>query len=83
MSAHVAYVKLMNVDNVTGTILDKNDPDVTMKQIANSSIEFRVIIDVGIANTAGNPTIKTYIELEATSGYTLKHLDQTYIVTGN
>jgi len=40
-----------------------------------------VIPDSNIPSSAGSPTIKEYLELEAAEGFVLKHIDQSFIVT--
>lgn len=81
VTVHVAYLQLLPVDSI-GNVIDKNSPTTTVKRVlATSGTEPRVIVNAGIANTAGNPTIKAYLEAEAAAGFTLKHIDQTMIIT--
>jgi len=80
MAVHVARIALMPVD-AGGTVLDKNTS--SLKAMVRTSTEPRIIADPSLSNTAGSPSIKTYLEREAGSGYTLRHLDQTFCITYN
>lgn len=82
MAVHVARVGLFTVDQ-NGNRLDKNSPDTTIGQLTRTSQDMLVIPDSGIATTAGYPNIKTYLEREAGDGYTLRHLDQSFVITYN
>ena len=75
---HVAIIATQHV-LPNGTVVRKES--ATLKEMQLASMELRVLEDVNIPNSAGNPTIKTYIELEGAADYQLVHLDQTYVVT--
>lgn len=77
LNIHVVYVRPQQVLN--GRIVDKKD--ATIHEIANSSIEMRIIEDSSIPTTSGNPTIKDYLEAEASENYKLQHMDNYIIVT--
>lgn len=79
MAVHVATIRLVNVD-ATGQVIEKSRSTI-QQVIASSSQEHRIIPDTDIPSTAGWPTIKAYLELEDVAGFTLRHLDQTYVVT--
>lgn len=66
---------------LNGTPINKNS--ATIAQVQHSDTEMRVIADAAIASSAGNPTIKAYLEAEATAGFTLRHMDNQMIVTYN
>ncbi len=77
---HVARVGIFNVDS-TGTRIDKNDASTTISQLKDTRQEALVIVDSNIPNTAGYPTIKRYLELEAASNYKVQYMDMSFIVT--
>ena len=72
------YVISGNKVNAAGTGESVN---LTIQQTLSFDEEHRVIVDTDIPNTSGNPTIKEYVETEATDGFLLKHMDQYIIVT--
>lgn len=80
VSVHVARLGLYTVD-AAGNRVDKSSADTSINTMKSTSLEFLVIPDATIANTANYPTIKTYLGLEASSGYILNHLDQSFIIT--
>lgn len=80
IGVHVAHTGFFNVDGA-GNVVKKDDPNVTMRQQMETSSQHRVIEDQGIPNTVGNPTVKAYIEAEASDDYVLEHIDQTTIIT--
>ena len=45
--------------------------------------EKRIVVDVGLANTAGNPTLEDYLELEAADNFLLSLLTDTKVLTVN
>lgn len=79
IAIHVAYTKLFPVSG--NTVINKNT--ATIAQVLNTSTELRIVEDASIPNSANNPTIKTYIELEADDDFVVYHLDNTMIVTYN
>ncbi len=79
MAVHIATIRLVNVD-ATGQVIIKSQSTIA-QVIATSSQEHRIMPDGDVPSSDGWPTIKTYLELEDVAGFTLRHLDQTYIVT--
>ncbi|MDB4489994.1 LamG domain-containing protein [bacterium] len=80
VSVHIARVAAVSVD-VLGNVLDKDNGSVTIAQYLKTSLEHRMVIDAAIPNTAGNPTIKSYLEAEAADDYVIVHMDQNTIFT--
>jgi len=80
MAVHVAVIAIQNV-SPAGIV--KRKTEMTIGEVARSNSEARVMEDAAIPNTTGSPTIQAYLELEEAEGYTLRHMDQTYIVTYN
>ena len=76
---HVARVGLFQVAP-DGSIVNKNN--ATIKLMLQTAMDHRIVTDSSIPNTAGNPTVKTYLEAEAAAGFVFKHIDQTYVITG-
>lgn len=79
-NVHVARVGFLNV-NAVGNVVNKNDKNTTIYEMATTNSEHRIIVDAGIPNTANNPTVKAYLELEASSNYVLQYMDQNTVVT--
>lgn len=75
---HVARIGVFNVDR-NGQRIDKST--TTLRGSLQTSIDHLIIEDSNIPNTAGNPTIKQYLELEAADGYVANHISQNLIVT--
>lgn len=77
---HVVRVGLFTVDS-NGQRIDKTSNNLPINTMKNTSMDSLVIPDAAIPSSAGYPKIKTYLELEAASGYKLQHMDQTFIIT--
>lgn len=78
---HVVSVGFFNVDADTGVKIDKSSTSTTLNQMRNTASQHLVIPDAAIPSSAGDPTVKEYLEAEALLGYVLAHMDQTTIVT--
>lgn len=77
---HFARVGVFNIDAV-GNVLNKNSPNISIQQQLQTSIDHRMIIDSSISNTANNPTVKAYLELEASDDFVVERINQSTIVT--
>ncbi len=75
---NTVMLTLVPID-ATGNVVNKNV--ATIGQMATTSSEIRVMPDAAYPNTAGYPTIREYLDLEAADGFLLAHLDQTYVIT--
>ncbi|MDP1712577.1 MAG: hypothetical protein Q8K86_08980 [Candidatus Nanopelagicaceae bacterium] len=75
---HVGYLQIVNVDPA-GNIVRKDSS--TIAQVMTSSLSIRVIPDLTIPNSAGHPTVKTYLEMEAADDFLFAHIDQNMIIT--
>lgn len=82
VGVHVVNLRFVGVDG-TGNVVDKDDPSVTIKEHLATSHEFRVIPSASVPNSSSSPTIKDFLEAEATDNYVLKHISQTTIITYN
>lgn len=80
VSVHVARVGLFTTDE-SGQRIDKNSPNTTINQLKRTGQSALIIPDATIPNTSGYPNIKSYLEAEASDGYVLNHLDQTFCIT--
>lgn len=80
INIHVARVGFLKVDAV-GNVVSKDNISGTIAAQLSGSHEHRVIEDSAIANTSGNPTVKTYLELESADDYVVHYMDQNTIVT--
>jgi hypothetical protein len=81
ISIHVAQVGLFSIDATTGLKLNKDSNSVTINQMKNTEQRHLVIPDAGIPNSTNSPSVKEYLELEASSDFILGHMDQYTIVT--
>ena len=77
MAVHVVYARPMTVLN--GTVISKET--ATIAQVAASNTEVRVMADAGIPSSAGNPTIKAYLDAEMVAGFELRHMNNNMIIT--
>lgn len=91
MAIHVATFVQVHVDSITGEVFTKSGAKMNQFEAKNLnkptqrprefSTEFRLNPDPTVPNTADYPTLKTYLEAEATDGFKFKHLDQTWVIT--
>lgn len=79
MSVHVVYTRPMQV--VNGVVVNKES--ATIHQMANATMEMRVVPDSDVPNSANNPNIKDYVIAEDASGFNVVHMDNTIIVTSD
>lgn len=79
---HIVRTGVFTVDQSNNRI-DKNAASTTINQLKNTHHEFLVIPDSTIPNSTGYPTVKEYLEAEASDNFVLSHLDQTTIITYN
>ena len=77
MAIHVVYTRPQSA--VNRTVL--NQASATIAQRMAATLEMRVMEDSGVTSSAGNPTIKDYLTLEAAAGFKLQHMDNNIIVT--
>ena len=68
---HVATTVMVPIDSAGG-VVDKKT--ATIAGMLKTSSEIRV-------NVAGHPTVADYLAHEYAAGFTLRHMDQTYIIT--
>jgi hypothetical protein len=79
MHVHVVELGLVRIDANGNPIAP--DSAATINEYMTSSHETRVLYAADVPNSAGYPTIKTFLTREAASNYKLQHLTQTYIIT--
>ena len=80
ISVHIARVAFLQVDAV-GNVVSKDSITNTINMQLSGSHEHRILQDDAIPNTAGNPTVKRYLELEAADDYVMQYMDQNTIIT--
>jgi hypothetical protein len=80
VEVHVAELSLMNI-SPDGTIYQRGSSNLSIKKVINFSTEHRVVADSSIPNTANNPSIKTYLELEAGDDFEPVQIFQSLIIT--
>jgi hypothetical protein len=80
IQVHVARVAFLQV-NAVGTVVSKDAVDTPLSEHLSGSHEHRLLEDTNIPNTSGNPTVKTYLESEASDDYVLNYMDQNTIIT--
>jgi hypothetical protein len=82
MAIHVANVMQVRVKK-DGTVANASATPLTIKEQAESTLEWRVVPDASIPNSAGWPKVKAYLEAEATATFKFVHMDQTFLITQN
>jgi len=75
---HFVNVGMVQVD-ANGTRVDKTT--TTIKGMLIGGTEHRVLPEADVPNSIGYPAIKSYVVLEAASGYVVYHMDQYIIIT--
>lgn len=80
INIHVARVAFLKVDAI-GNVVSKDSKTNTLAMQLSGSHEHRILQDDAIANTVGNPTVKRYLELEASIDYIMQYMDQNTIIT--
>lgn len=80
MTMHYVNVGLFQVD-FNGARIDKGNPNTTINNVLNSTMDYLVIPDTDVPNSAGYPAVKTYLTLEAAGGFKLQYMDQNKIIT--
>ena len=78
LNVHVATIGFVKVD-VNGNAINMNT--ATIAAVASGSSDNRVIPDPNIPNSAGYPTISTYLNAEYASGYKLLFIGPNMIIT--
>lgn len=82
IGVHYVRVGLFTVD-VNGARIDKSGSSASINTMKSTSMEYLVIPDASVPNSAGYPTMKQYVELEAAGNYVVYHIDQSIIITYN
>ena len=77
---HVVNSGLFTVDH-SDNIIDKNSSDIKIATLSKTKMSHLVIPNGQVPNSVNYPTIKSYLELEAVSGYVLEMINQTTIIT--
>ena len=86
VETHYVNIGLFHVDSA-GNVLSKDDPSTTLRQMATSSQEHRIIPRLtgpaSTPNSAGFPDVPTYLAAEAATGagFAVAYMDQYTIVT--
>lgn len=79
---HVASLNLFQVDTNTGEVYQRGRaPGRAIKQNLNFDTQHRIVVDPDIPNTAGNPTIKDYLVLEAGDDFEPVQIFQSLVIT--
>jgi len=78
MAVAIAQISLVHIDAMGNRV---NKQTATIKEVANSSHEPRVLPNAYNSNSDDYPTIEDYITREDTAGRKLAHLDQYKIIT--
>jgi len=78
---HVARVEFVAVNPRTNLVVDKGDVNTKLSDVLCTTHEHRVVADPDIPSSAGRPTVKRYLELEASFDYKLQYMDQNTVIT--
>jgi hypothetical protein len=77
---HVVNSGLFTVDH-SDNIIDKNSSDIKISTLSKTKMSHLVMPNGQVPNSVNYPTIKSYLESEAASGYVLEMMNQTTIIT--
>lgn len=80
MAVHVVHVDYINV-NKNNDVQYK--ATMSISEATYVERQHRVLSNSDVPNSANNPTISNYLNLEYNDGYHLKHIDQYLIITDN
>ena len=80
MTTHFAELALLKVSTDTGQVIAK---DATVHQNLRFDMAFRVLKDPNNPNTDNYPDVRTYLALEAASGFAPVQVAQTFVITVN
>ncbi len=75
---HHAELRQVKID-AGGNIIDSSP----LKNHLNFSVEYRIVPDDDIPNSAGWPTLKEYLEAEASDSFEPKSITQALVITYN
>ena len=81
IGVHVVNVAIRKVNSISGAVLTKEDTTETLKEHMQFSQEHRVVVDSNVPSSATQPTVSTYLDLEAAADYVLEYMDQYTIIT--
>jgi hypothetical protein len=82
MAIHIAYVRPTLINTNSGDVVDKNDPSTPASAVySDTESQPRVQPGANAPNGSLYPTIENYLLAEDAAGYTLRHMDNTMIVT--
>lgn len=80
IGVHFVRLGLFTVD-INGARIDKSGSGASINTMKSTSMEFLVIPDASVPNSSGYPTMKNYIQLEASNNFVVSHIDQSIIIT--
>lgn len=80
VESHLVELGLFHVDDL-GNVYQRGNDSRTIKETLSFRTEHRIVEKAGNSNTAGNPTVEAYLELEAGDDFQLKQITQSFIVT--
>lgn len=66
--------------DLNGSVIDKNKPDVSIHRSLNTTSDWRIAPNNN-QNTLGYPTLKTYLEREASSGRLFAKVGVNFVIT--
>ena len=90
MNVRIAYLAPIGI-NPVGKVVNKNDPNTTLRDVMSSSSEIRVVHSNTNPSTGDPvavppttyPTLEEYLVREAVAGYKASFVSATMIITYN
>tara|TARA_R110000751_G_scaffold6623_4_gene28179 strand:+ start:1122 stop:1400 length:279 start_codon:yes stop_codon:yes gene_type:complete len=77
---HVARVAIQSV-NQMGNVVSKDDASISISEQLQTQMEHRIVADSSITNSVSSPTVKAYLEAEASDDFVLEYMDQNSVIT--
>lgn len=81
MEVHYAEIALIKVNTTTGAVFDPNTSQASIKDRLKFDTQHRILKDTDNSNTNNFPDIRTYLQLEAASGFQPVQVGQSFVVT--
>jgi len=77
ITSHIVRIGEVRLDAL-GNIVKKTD---SIKEVMTSTRVDRILEDINVPNSIGNPSVEDYLTAEAADNFILGHISQNLIVT--
>lgn len=79
-AVHVANMEYFKIAQ-DGSVYQSTDTTKTIKQALNFTNDWRIVVDSNIPNSANNPTLSQYLNLEVAAGFVPVQVLNTMVIT--